>query len=58
MTHTSQLPLPLPLPLQATRYESRHQEIMAAADTVFADAGEEFASIASVKAQLEEFKSK
>lgn len=35
--------------LQASRYEGRHKEVMDAAGTVFADAGEEFASLKAVK---------
>ncbi|KAJ9525098.1 hypothetical protein QJQ45_017340, partial [Haematococcus lacustris] len=43
---------------QAARYAGRHQDIMSAAATVFADAGEEFASLGAVKLKLEEFKLK
>ncbi len=42
--------------VQVARYNQRHGEVMAAADTVFADAGEEFASLAAIKRRIEEFK--
>ena len=46
----------VPLFVQLRRYATRHDEIMETADTIFLDAGEEFASVASVKTALEEFK--
>ena len=46
----------VPLCVQLRRYATRHDEIMETADTIFLDAGEEFASVASVKTALEEFK--
>ncbi|KAG2502106.1 hypothetical protein HYH03_000598 [Edaphochlamys debaryana] len=43
---------------QASRYTLRYKEIVEAADTAFADAGEEYASIAAVKQRLEDWKAK
>ncbi|GIL59704.1 hypothetical protein Vafri_14431, partial [Volvox africanus] len=42
----------------SSRYDSRYHEIVVAGDTVFADADEEFASIAAVKRRLEEWKAR
>ncbi|GAX80972.1 hypothetical protein CEUSTIGMA_g8407.t1 [Chlamydomonas eustigma] len=41
---------------EVRRYWSRHDEIMETAETIFVDAGEEFASVRAVKSALEEFK--
>ncbi len=44
--------------LQSSRYSVRYREMVEAGATVFADADEEFASIAAVKKRLEEWKSR
>ncbi len=46
----------VPPALQVERYAARHAEIMEVAASVFADAGDEFATLAGVKQRLEEFK--
>lgn len=43
---------------QSSRYSVRYREMVEAGATVFADADEDFASIAAVKKRLEEWKSR